>query len=135
MLTGVTPFFVVDDLGATLAFYRSKMGFDVHYQGGGDGNGSDYFAVVGCDRATIMFKAITPEVHPQPNHSRHEWARWDAYIATDDPDSLYPEFVGRRVPMHRELANTSDGLRGFGIADNRGYVPCFGRPESCRELV
>ena len=66
-------------------------------------------------------------LNPQPNCSRHEWARWDAYIATDDPDSLYTEFVGRQVPMHRELANTSDGLRAFEITDNSGYVLCFGR--------
>jgi hypothetical protein len=76
----------------------------------------------------LMFKAITPEVHPQPNHSRHEWAPWDAYIVTDNPDSLYAEFVGRKAPMHRELANTSDGLRAFEIMDNSGYVLCFGRP-------
>jgi len=76
----------------------------------------------------IMFKAITPEVHPQPNSSRHEWASWDAYIYTDDPDSLYDEFIGREVSMHRELANTSDGLRAFEITDNSGYVLCFGRP-------
>ncbi len=76
----------------------------------------------------LMVKAITPEIHPQPNHSRHEWARWDAYINTDDPDSLYTEFAGRGVPMHRELANTGDGLRAFEIADNSGYVLCFGRP-------
>ena len=75
-----------------------------------------------------MVTAITPVVHPLPNRSRHEWARWDAYIGTDDPDSLYTEFVGREVPVHRELANTSDGLRAFEITDNSGYVLCFGRP-------
>ena len=128
MLNSVAPFFIVDDLGATLAFYRSKLGFDVLYQGGGDGHGDDFWAIVGRDRVMLMVKAITPEVHPQPNHSRHEWARWDAYIGTDDPDSLYTEFVGREVPMHRELANTSDGLRAFEIIDNSGYVLCFGRP-------
>ena len=83
---------------------------------------------MGRDRVMLMFKAITPEVHPHPNRSRHEWARWDAYIGTDDPDSLYTEFVGREVPVHRELANTSDGLRAFEITDNSGYVLCFGRP-------
>ena len=46
----------------------------------------------------LMFKAITPDIHPQPIRSRHEWARWDAYILTDDPDSLYAEFVGRGFP-------------------------------------
>jgi len=32
----------------------------------------------------LMFKHITPEIHPQPNRSRHEWARWDAYILAGD---------------------------------------------------
>ena len=128
MLNSVTPFFIVDDLDATIAFYQSRLGFDVRYKGGSDGNGSDYWAFMGRDRVMLSFKAIAPEIHPQPNHSRHEYARWDAYIHTDDPDSLYTEFVGRQVPMHRELANTSDGLRAFEITDNSGYVLCFGRP-------
>ena len=129
MLNSVMPFFVVDDLNTTLAFYQSKLGFDIRYKGGGDGKEEDdFFAILGRDRVSLMFKAITPEVHPQPNHSRHEWARWDAYIYTDDPDSLYTEFVGRKVPMYRELANTGDGLRAFEISDNSGYVLCFGRP-------
>jgi len=128
MLNISAPCFVVDDLGATLAFYQSKLGFDVLYKGGAEGDGDDFFAIMGRDRAMFMFKAITPEVHPQPNCSRHVWARWDAYIGTDDPDSLYAEFVGREVPVHRELANTSDGLRAFEITDNSGYVLCFGRP-------
>jgi catechol 2,3-dioxygenase-like lactoylglutathione lyase family enzyme len=128
MLTHIAPFFVVDDLSATLAFYQSKLGFDVLYRGGGEGNGDDFFAGMTRDRVMFMFKAIAPGIHPQPNRSRHEWARWDAYIGTDDPDALYAEFVGREVPVHRELANTSDGLRAFEIVDNNGYVLCFGRP-------
>src|SRR5260370_39561413 len=88
MLNCVAPFFIVDDLGATLAFYQSKLGFDVLHKCGGDGNGDDYYAIMGRDRAMLMFKAITPEVHPQPNCSRHEWTRSDACIGTDDPESL-----------------------------------------------
>jgi len=128
MLNTVAPFLIVDDLGATIAFYQSKLGFEVRYKGGGDGNGDDFFAIMGRDKIMIMFKAIAPEVRPQPNHSRHEGARWDAYIHTDDPDALYTEFTSRKVPMRRELANTGDGLRAFEITDNSGYVQCFGRP-------
>ncbi|HEY2467855.1 MAG TPA: VOC family protein [Terracidiphilus sp.] len=128
MLAGITPFFIVDDLNATLAFYQSKLGFHVPYKGGGDGEVEDYWAFVGRDTIMLMFKAITGDVHPQPNSSRHEFARWDAYINTDDPDSLYAEFVSKGVPMHSELANTRDGLRAFEIQDNNGYVLCFGRP-------
>jgi catechol 2,3-dioxygenase-like lactoylglutathione lyase family enzyme len=129
MLNSVTPFFIVDDLAATLEFYQAKLGFSVLHKGGGDGNvDNDFWAMVGRDQVMLMFKAITPDVHPQPNHSRHEWARWDAYINVSDPDALYTEFLAKDVPIHRELANTNDGLRAFEITDNNGYVLCFGRP-------
>jgi len=127
MLNSVAPLFIVDDLAATLEFYEAKLGFSVLYKGG-DGPRNDFWAMVGRDQVMLNFKHITPEVHPQPNRSRHEWARWDAYIFTSDPDSLYTEFLAKDVPMHRKLANTSDGLRAFEIADNNGYVLCFGRP-------
>jgi catechol 2,3-dioxygenase-like lactoylglutathione lyase family enzyme len=128
MLNSVTPFFIVDDLAATLDFYQSRLGFTVLYKGGGDQPNEDFWAMVGRDQVMLMFKAITPEVHPQPNPSRHEWAAWDAYINVSDPDSLYAEFLAAEAPIHRELANTNDGLRAFEIIDKSGYVLCFGRP-------
>ncbi|HYK37278.1 VOC family protein [Alloacidobacterium sp.] len=128
MLNSITPFFIVDNLSATLDFYQSKLGFNLLYKGGGDAQCDDFWAFVGRDQVMIMFKAITPEIHPQPNRSRHEWARWDAYVNASDPDALYSEFVSKDVPIHRELANTNDGLRAFEIIDNNGYVLCFGRP-------
>jgi catechol 2,3-dioxygenase-like lactoylglutathione lyase family enzyme len=127
LLNSITPFFIVDDLKQTLAFYQ-RLGFRVLYKGGGDQQDEDFWAFVGRDGVMISLKAIAPDVHPQPNRSRHEWAGWDAYIHTDDPDALYAEFAASAIPMHRELADTSDGLRAFEIADNNGYVLCFGRP-------
>ena len=128
MLTSVAPFFVVDDLGRSLDFYCSKLGFAIAYTGGGDGQSPDFFGIVRRDGVMIMLKTIAPEIHPQPNHSRHPEARWDAYIHAPDPDSLYAEYLTRGVPMHRELADTGDGLRAFEVIDNSGYVLCFGRP-------
>jgi catechol 2,3-dioxygenase-like lactoylglutathione lyase family enzyme len=127
MLNSITPFFIVDDLKATIAFYQ-RLGFSVRYQGGGDGECEDYWAFVGRDQVMLMLKAITPEVHPQPASSRHEWIAWDAFVHTSEPDALYAEFLENGIPMHRQLANTSDGLRAFEVADNNGYVLCFGRP-------
>jgi catechol 2,3-dioxygenase-like lactoylglutathione lyase family enzyme len=127
MLNSVTPFFIVDNLAATLDFYQSRLGFKLLHKGGADQN-ADFWAILGRDQVTLMFKHIAPEIHPQPNRSRHEWARWDAYIFTTDPDALYQEFVSNNVPMHRQLADTHDGLRAFEVIDNNGYVLCFGRP-------
>jgi catechol 2,3-dioxygenase-like lactoylglutathione lyase family enzyme len=128
MLNTVMPFFIVDDLAKTLDFYRSRLGFTLLHKGGGDQPSEDFWGIVGRDQVMLMFKAITPDIHPQPNHSRHAWAAWDAYINASDPDSLYQEFLAAKVPIHRELANNSDGLRAFEIVDNSGYVLCFGRP-------
>jgi catechol 2,3-dioxygenase-like lactoylglutathione lyase family enzyme len=127
-LHSITPCFIVDNLQSSLDFYQSQLGFEIAHKGGGDGHGEDFWAFVRRDGAMISLKAITPEIHPQPNHSRHEWARWDAYIHTSDPDSLYQEYVSRAVPMHKPLQDTEDGLRAFEITDNNGYVLCFGRP-------
>ena len=128
MLNSVTPFFIVDDLAKTLEFYQDRLGFNVLYQGGGNGKVKDFWAFVGRDRVMLNFKYIASDIHPQPNHTRHEWARWDAYIFTSDPDSVYAEFCAKDVPMRQELANTNDGLRAFEITDNNGYVLCFGCP-------
>jgi catechol 2,3-dioxygenase-like lactoylglutathione lyase family enzyme len=121
LLNSITPFFIVDDLQASLDFYCLKLGFEIRYKG-------DLWAFVGRDGVMLMFKHISPEVHPQPNPSRHAWARWDAYINVSDPDSLYGEYVAKGVPMRSELHDTSDGLRAFEVIDNSGYVLCFGRP-------
>ncbi len=98
------------------------------HTGGGDGLSDDFWGMVRRDGVMLMLKHISPQIHPQPNHTRHEWAPWDAYIHTSDPDSLYREYVERGVPMRSELADTIDGLRAFEIVDNSGYVICFGRP-------
>jgi catechol 2,3-dioxygenase-like lactoylglutathione lyase family enzyme len=121
VLNSITPFFIVDDLQASLDFYCAKLGFEVRYKG-------DFWGFVGRDGVMIMLKHIRPEIHPQPNPSRDEGARWDAYINASDPDSLYAEYVAKGVPMHRQLSDTGDGLRAFEVMDNSGYVLCFGRP-------
>ncbi len=128
MLNSITPFFIVDDLAETIKFYELKLGFEVRYKGGGDVPDEDYWAMVGRDQIMIMLKHITPDIHPQPSSSRHEWIAWDAYIFSSDPDSLYAEYLLKDAPIRRPLSDTSDGLRAFEVADNNGYVLCFGRP-------
>ena len=54
---------------------------------------------------------------PRPNHTRHEWARWDAYIYTQDPDALFAEFKQRGASFVKELSFIDDGLWGFEVKD------------------
>jgi catechol 2,3-dioxygenase-like lactoylglutathione lyase family enzyme len=121
----VAPFFIVRDVIPAIAFYKDRLGFEVTFLGPDDG---PYFAMVRRDGVWIMLKAITPEVLPTPNPSRHHWARWDAYIHTLDPDALAGEFASRGVSFREPLGVNSDNLRGFEVMDADGYVLYFGRP-------
>src|SRR6185312_14878926 len=80
MLNSIRPCFIIDDLQTTIEFYTSRLGFKVLHKGGGEKGADDFWAFMVRDQVMISFKAITPDIHPQPNCSRHEWARWDAYI-------------------------------------------------------
>ncbi len=121
-LVAISPFFIVKDLQASIAFYRDRLGFTLDFQGP---DGDVYYAGVKRDGIGIMLKAILPDVLPCPNHTRHPWARWDAYIYTLDPDSLYEEFRQRDVSFVKELSFIDDGLWGFEITDADGYVLAF----------
>lgn len=123
-LTSISPFFIVRDLQASVAFYRERLGFQLDFEGP---DGGVYYAGVSRDGIGIMLKTILPDVLPCPNHTRHPWARWDAYIVTVDPDVLFDEFRRRGVSFMKELSFIDDGLWGFEIADADGYVLAFFR--------
>ena len=121
----IAPFFIVRDVMKSIAFYTDRLGFEVSFLGP---EGEAYFAMLQRDGVRLMLKAITPEVQPTPNPSRHQWARWDAYIYTPDPDALYEELTSRGVSFREPLGVNSDQLRGFEVTDADGYVLYFGRP-------
>jgi hypothetical protein len=123
-LTSINPFFIVEQLQASIAHYIERMGFQLDFQGPRD---DPYYARVSRDGIGIMLKAIVPEVLPQPNHTRHEWARWDAYIYTLDPDTLFNEFKQRGASFVKELSFIDEGLWGFEVTDADGYVLAFFR--------
>ena len=86
-----------------------------------------YFKV--CrNNVRILLKEITPDTFSVLNHTRHEWARWDAFILVSDPDALFAEYQSRGLAFHETLADTDDGLRAFELKDYDGYVLCFGKP-------
>ena len=124
-LTYISPFFIVSDVNDSVSFYVNQLGFEVLHIGP---EGDPFYAMVGREHISIMLKAIADDIKPIPNHTRHEWARWDAYIGTTDPDALFEEYTARDVTFYQPLRNDGDGLRGFEVADADGYVLFFGRP-------
>ena len=124
-LTHIWPFFIVANLKNSVSFYVDKLGFEVRYIGPDD---DPYWAIVGRDNVSIMLKAVSADVKPIPNYGRHEWAPWDAYISTADPDKLFNEYNSNDVSFSKPIHDNSDNLRGFEIEDADGYVLFFGRP-------
>jgi len=122
---GVTPFFIVRDVAASLTFYRDLLDFAVALQEPED---HPFFGIVWRDRAMIMVKAVG--VEPLPNSRRDPQARWDSYLFVPDPDALAVEFSSRGVIFSEPLKDTDDGLRGFELKDLDGYVLFFGRPRT-----
>lgn len=126
-IAGIAPFFIVKDVPAALAFYRDRFGFDITFQGPSEGD--IFFGIVERDAAMIMFKATG--VEPIPNYTRdiqQGIARWDAYLYVPDPDALAAEFASRDVDFFLPIHNNGDGLRGFEVKDDDGYVLYFGCP-------
>ena len=126
-LNFISPFFIVSNINDSVAFYVNKLGFEVWYSGPDD---SPCWAMVGRGPVSIMLKAIADDVKPIPNHTRHEWARWDAYISTEDTDALFEEYSLAGATFRQPIRDDDDGLRGFEVIDADGYVLFFGRPKA-----
>jgi catechol 2,3-dioxygenase-like lactoylglutathione lyase family enzyme len=120
----ISPFFIVSNVDQTIAFYRDKLGFETRFQGPDQ---RPFFAIVGRDGAQLFVKS-DKDVLPLPNHKRHPYMRWDAFVYAPEPDVLASEFADQGVEFRTALQDTHDGLRGFEIGDPDGYVLFFGRP-------
>jgi catechol 2,3-dioxygenase-like lactoylglutathione lyase family enzyme len=125
-ISAISPFFIVNHVPSSLAFYRDQLGFEITFQGP-DPN-DVFFGIVRRGGAQILVKAVG--VPPVPNYTRdikQGIARWDAFVYVPDPDALAAEFASRNVEFFVPLSDTDDGLRGFELKDADGYILFFGR--------
>jgi catechol 2,3-dioxygenase-like lactoylglutathione lyase family enzyme len=134
-ISGISPFFIVADVPATLSFYRDMLGFEIVFRGPSPED--EFFGIVQRDRAMIMFKALGEivdgedvTVEPVPNYQRQPAHSWDAYVEVSDPDALAAEFASRGVDFSSPISDNDDGLRGFEIKDLDGYGLYFGHLKS-----
>jgi catechol 2,3-dioxygenase-like lactoylglutathione lyase family enzyme len=122
--TAISPFFIVSNVDQTIAFYRDKLGFETRFR---QPDHDPFFAILGRDGAQLFVKSDR-DVAPLPNHERHHYMRWDAFVYAPDPDALAAEFAAHGAAFSVPLEDTSSGLRGFEIRDPDGYILFFGRP-------
>ena len=81
-----SPFFIVSSIDRSLRHYVDALGFVCTVRGPDPQD--VFFAIVNRGSAQIMLKAIDENTPAIPNHTRHEWARWDTFIYVSDPDAL-----------------------------------------------
>ena len=124
----ISPFFIVSDVPRATRFYEEKLGFETRTL---LPEQEPFFAIVGRDSVQIYLKNVSDDSHvisSQPNHTRHQWAPWDAFVFLTDPDGL-AKSSRREAYASTRRSKTDDGLRGFEVRDCDGYVPFFGRPK------
>src|ERR1035437_9781631 len=85
----ISPSFIVSNVEETIAFYRDKLGFETRFR---EPERNRFFAIIGRDGAQIFIKS-DKDVSPLPNHMRHHFMRWDAFVYVEDPDTLAAEFA------------------------------------------
>jgi uncharacterized glyoxalase superfamily protein PhnB len=118
----IAPYFIVDDIFASAAFYRDKLGFQYNRVWGEP----PQFVIVHRDNVEIMLKSVGSPGHSRPNHTVYRDAPWDAYIRVKDADALYDEYRSRGVKITRQIEDEPYGCRDFDIEDNSGYILGFG---------
>jgi len=120
----ISPFFVVGDVGRSIAFYRDRLGFEVTFQ---QPEEAPFFAIVARDGAQLFLKSEAG-FEAIPNSTRHRHLRLDAWVYAPDPDALAAEFAAAGTAFSSPLCDTHDGQRGFEVKDPDGHVLFFGRP-------
>jgi predicted enzyme related to lactoylglutathione lyase len=119
----IAPYFLVDDVVTTAAFYRDKLGF--HYERfWGD---PPAFCMVKRAEIIIMLSQVAgARMNPNRRLAAPGEEPWDAYIWVGDADSLFREFTANGVRIARGICDQPYLMRDFDIEDCNGYRLCFG---------
>ncbi len=110
----ISPFLGTDDLPATLAFYREKLGFDLAWEWG-----SPLEVAAVCRDQVEITLTCRPDAKPD-GISR-------IYLAMDAIDIYYAQLQQAGVPIAVTIGDRPYGMRDFSITDPAGNVLCFGQ--------
>jgi len=106
----------VPDLGASAAYYRNVLGFEVHQTGD---PGWSFFV---RDKVFIM-AGECPDALPPRDLGDHSWF---AYIEVDDIEAFYGVVQKNGAEVISPLTHEPWGMREFGIRTSDGHRIRFG---------
>lgn len=134
----LTPDLMVDDLEATVEWYRRVFDAEVVAALPADGDEDRWWAQVMIDGAPLMFQDRKSLEGKLPGMEGVEIGGSVAfYLDVDDAGTLHDDLVTRGVEITRELHETEFGWRQFAVADPNGYTLWFGEklPEAGAEEI
>ncbi len=119
-LSRAAPTFPVADVGATIRWYETELGFNSYPF---PENPPYVFASVGRDDVEIMFQRI--EGYQKPDlYQRRNGGVWDAYIRMEGVKEFY-EAVRDKVEIAMPLRKQGYGDWEFEVKDPNGYILVF----------
>ncbi len=119
----VAPCFAVANVGATMRWYKSNLGFS------GDAVPDSepfVFAILRLDRIEIMLQRVADYEHEQL-YDRRNGGVWNAYIRLNGVKEFY-EAIKDKVNIKRALHRPPYGQIEFEVEDPNGYILVFSEP-------
>ena len=119
----LTPNMMVDDVNATVEFYRSVLGFDLVVAVPDSGRLD--WALVQRDDVEMMFQARQSLIEEMPLfQDRPAGGALTFYLDVEGVEGLY-ERLRARVRVVKDLHETFYGTREFAIEDCNGFILTF----------
>ena len=106
------PILYASNLRDTIAYWRDKLGFEVH----GTFGEPPVFGIMEYDNAFVMLKQA-PAGHAIVPYWRITEGTWNAYFWVDDVDALFAEVKRRGVTIDYGLCDQFYGVREFAVRD------------------
>ncbi len=120
----MTPNLVVEDVNATVGFYKDKLGFTTLLTI--PDTGKYVFAMLVSDSTTIMFQSVASMKEGFPEYDIKSSANSVIlYIDVSDINAVLAKVKAAGVPVLRGIGETFYGTREFVIRDNCGHFVVF----------
>jgi uncharacterized glyoxalase superfamily protein PhnB len=119
---GVVPVLLVDDVLATVDFYREALGFEADFLY----DNPPTYASVSRDDAIVNFALSVPAGRRNGVSQAGPGNGTDLYVVVGDINDVFEEFAQAGVSILSDPVNTDYGMREFKIEDLNGYQIIFG---------
>ena len=114
----VWPLLIVDDLAASIGFYRDLLGFTL--AGEAEAEGRVFWCQLTRDGASVMLQQAEEEDGPATGRGRGV----SFYFVCDDVDVLYEELLSRGLRLDPPVV-AYYGMKQLFVPEPNGYSVCF----------